>query len=152
MTEEIDRFVRDLQEELLRGYPRNLKDEFLYPQNVGKIKDSNSHVSVTGVCGDTVEMFLLIRDGTISDISFQTDGCGFTVACASYVTRTAKGKTIEEALQISPEDVDAYFEGLPAEHKHCAKLSVMTLRAAIENHRSKLAEAGEKAEAEGLTA
>jgi nitrogen fixation NifU-like protein len=137
MTEEIDRFVRELQEEMLQGYSEKLKDEFLNPQNLGRMEDSDSHVSVTGVCGDTVEMFLRIMDGTISDITFLTDGCGFTIACASYVTRTAKGRTIEEALQTSPEDVDAYFEGLPEAHKHCAKLSVMTLRAAIEDYRSK---------------
>jgi nitrogen fixation NifU-like protein len=139
MAAEIDRFVRELQEEMLQGYSENLRDEFLNPKNLGKIDDSNSHVSVTGVCGDTVEMFLLIRDGTISNITFLTDGCGFTIACASYVTRAAKGRTIEEALQIMPEDVDAYFGGLPEEHKHCAKLSIMTLRAAIENYRNKLA-------------
>lgn len=151
MTEEIDRFVRDIQEGMWRGYPKNLQGEFLNPQNLGRITDASSYVSVTGVCGDTVEMFLLVRDGTISDISFQTDGCGFTVACASYVTKTAKGKTIEEALQISPEDVDAYFGGLPAEHKHCAKLSVMTLKAAIESYQRKLEKTGGKRKAEGLT-
>jgi len=139
MTEEIDRFVRELQKEMLQGYSENLKNELLNPQNLGRMEDSDSHVNVTGVCGDTVETFLRIRDGTISDITFRTDGCGFTIACASYVTRTAKGRTIEEALQISPEDVDTYFEGLPEEHKHCAKLSVMTLRAAIEKYRNKLA-------------
>ncbi len=139
MTEEIDKFVRKLQKEMLQGYSENLKNEFLNPQNLGKIEDSDSYVSVTGVCGDTVEMYLLIRDGVIRDIKFMTDGCGPTIACASYVTRTVNGRTIEEVLQIRPEDVDTYFEGLPEAHGHCAKLSVMTLRAAIENYRNKLA-------------
>ena len=143
MTEEIDKFVRELQKEMLQGYSENLKNEFLNPQNLGKIEDSDSHVSVTGVCGDTIEMYLVVRDGTISDITFLTDGCSFTIACASYVTRTARGRTIEEALQISPEHVDIYFEGLPEAHKHCAKLSVMALRAAIENYQSKSARTGE---------
>jgi len=150
MTEEIDRLVQELQEELLRGYSERLKDEFLSPQNLGRIKDSNSHVSVTGVCGDTIEMDLLIRDGTIHDIKFMTDGCGPTIACASYVTRAAKGRTLEEALQITPEDVDTYFEGLPEEHKHCAKLSVMTLRAAIENYRSKSAGTAKSGKVKGF--
>jgi nitrogen fixation protein NifU and related proteins len=151
MSGEFDRFVRELQEEMLRDYSDELKREFLNPRNVGKIEHSDGYASVTGVCGDTIEMSLLIEDGTISDIAFMTDGCGFTIVCASYVTRTAKGRTLAEALQISPEDVEGYFESLPEGHEHCAKLSVMTLRAAMENYRNKLAGAGEKGKAEGLT-
>jgi nitrogen fixation NifU-like protein len=150
VTQEIDKFVQELQEEMLRGYSEKLKDEFLNPQNLGKIEDSDSYVRVTGVCGDTVEMYLLVHDGAIRDIKFMTDGCGPTIACASYVARTAKGKTVEAALRINPEDVDAYFDGLPEAHKHCATLSILTLRSAIENYRSKSARTGEKGEPQGL--
>jgi len=136
MTEKFDKYVQELQEAMLEGYSEKLKNEFLNPKNLGEIEDSDSHVSVTGVCGDTVEMYLSIRDGRISDIKFMTDGCGPTIACASYVTRTAREKTIEEALQIKPEDVDKYFEGLPEEHKHCAQLSIDTLKAALDMYES----------------
>lgn len=136
MIEKLDKYVQELQEAMLEGYSEKLKNEFLNPKNLGKIEDSDSHVSVTGVCGDTIEMYLSIRDGRISDIKFMTDGCGPTIACASYVTRTAKGRTIEEALQIKREDVDKYFEGLPEENQHCAKLSIMTLQAAIDGERN----------------
>ena len=138
MTEKFDEFVQEVQKEMLEGYSERFKNEFLSPESIGRMDNSDSYVSVTGVCGDTVEMYLVIEDGRISDIKFMTDGCGPTIACASYVTRTAKGRFIEEALQIKPEDVDKYFEGLPERHKHCAKLSVMTLRAAIEEYRSQL--------------
>jgi len=138
MTQNYDKIVQDLQEVILEGYSENFKNEFLNPKNIGKIKDSDSYARITGVCGDSIEMYLVIRDGKISDIKFMTDGCGATVTCASYVTRTAKGKSIEEALRIKPEDVDKYFEGLPEEHKHCAKLAVITLTAAIEKYQSKL--------------
>ncbi len=138
MTEKIDKFVQELRESMLKGFSENLKNEVLNPQNIGKIDNSDSYVSVTGVCGDTVEIYLNITDGRISDIKFMTDGCGFTIACSSYVTRTARGKTIEEALLIKPEDIDKYFGGLPEDHKHCAKLSVLTLEAVIENYRSEL--------------
>ena len=137
MTEELDKIAQDLQESILEGYSEKFKKEFLKPENIGTIKDSDSYVSVTGVCGDTVEIYLIVRDGKISDIRFMTDGCGATITCASYVTRTAKGKALEEALHIKPEDVDEYFEGLPEEHKHCAKLAVITLTAAIEKYQSK---------------
>ena len=138
MTEKFDKYVQELQEAMLEGYSEKLKNEFLNPKNLGEIEDSDSHVSVTGVCGDTVEMYLSIRNGRISDIKFMTDGCGPTIACASYVTRTAREKTIEEALRIKPEDVDKYFGGLPEGHKHCAKLSIVTLGAAIGKYHSEL--------------
>ena len=138
MTEKHDKIAQDLQEAILEGYSEKFRKEFLRPENIGKIKDSDSYVSVTGVCGDTLEIYLIVRDGKISDIRFMTDGCGATITCASYVTRTAKGKSLEEALRIKPEDVDKYFEGLPEEHKHCAKLAVITLTTAIEKYQSKL--------------
>lgn len=134
MTPGFDKIVWEFQEAMLEGYSENLKNEFLNPLNLGKIEGPDSHVIVTGVCGDTIEMCLNISDGKISDIKFLTDGCGFTIVCASYVTRTVKGKTIEQVLLIKPEDVDKYFEGLPEENKHCAKLAVMALKAAIDKY------------------
>jgi nitrogen fixation NifU-like protein len=138
MIKRLDKIAQDLQEAVLEGYSEKFKNEFLRPENIGKIDDSDSYAGITGVCGDTLEIFLLIRHGKISDIRFMTDGCGATITCASYVTRTAKGKSLQEALRIKPEDVDKYFEGLPEEHKHCAKLAVITLKAAIEKYQSSL--------------
>jgi len=142
MAEEYDKMAQHLQEALLEGYSEKFKNEFLNPKNIGELEHADSHVRITGPCGvritgpcgDTIGMWLTIKDGKISDIRFMTDGCGATITCASYVTGAAKGKTIE------PEDVVEYFEGLPDEHKHCAKLAVMTLTAAVEKYQS---EAGE---------
>ena len=131
MADNIDKIAKGPQEILLEGYSEKFKDEFLNPRNIGKMQNPDGHANITGVCGDTVEMYLAIKDGKIDDIKFMTDGCGATIACASYITRTVKGKSIEEALRIKPEDVDKYFEGLPKESKHCAKLSVDTLVAAL---------------------
>jgi len=136
MTDDIDKIVRTLQETILEGYSEKFKQEFLNPKNIGKIEDADSQVSITGVCGDTVEMYLAIKDGRIEDIKFMTDGCGATIVRASYVTRTVKGKTIEDAHRMKPEDVDDYFEGLPEESKHCAKLSINTLKAALNMYES----------------
>ena len=140
MGQKLDKLVRDIQESLLEGYSEKFKREFLSPANIGKIEEPDCCVSITGVCGDTIEMSLSIENGKIKDIKFMTDGCGATISCASYVTRTAKGNLIEEALQIKPKDVDRYFEGLPEEHKHCAKLAVITLTAALEQYLGKLDE------------
>ena len=138
MTEKHDKIAQELQEAILEGYSEKFKNEFLNPQNIGRIEDSDSHVSITGICGDTIEIYLVVRNGKISDIRFMTDGCGATITCASYVTRTANGKSLEEALRIKPKDVVKYFEGLPEDHKHYAKLAIITLKAAIEKYQSKL--------------
>jgi nitrogen fixation NifU-like protein len=137
-VENIDEIVRRLQDAVFAGYSQKLKEELLNATNIGTIENPDSRVRITGVCGDTIEMFLSVRDAKIQDIKFLTDGCGFTIACANYVARTIKGKSIDEALRIKPEDVDWYFEGLPEENKHCAKLAVMTLQALLEEYRNKL--------------
>jgi len=137
MADDIDKIARTLQEPILKGYSEKFKQEFSNPKNIGKIEDADSQVSITGICGDTVEMYLALKNGKINDIKFMTDGCGATIACASYVTRMVKGKTVEDALQMEPEDVDNYFDGLPDESKHCAKLSIDTLKAALNRYESK---------------
>ena len=137
MADNIDRIAKGLQETVLEGYSEKFKDEFLNPRNIGKMQNPDSHVRITGVCGDTVEIYLAIKEERINDIKFMTDGCGATIVCASYVTRTVKGKSIEEALRIEPEDVDKYFEGLPDESKHCAKLAIDTLKASLNKYESK---------------
>ena len=137
MADNIDEIVNSLQEAVFAGYSRKFKDELLNPGNIGTIENFDSHIRMTGVCGDSIEMFLSIKNETILDVKFTTDGCGATVACANFVARTAKGKSIEEALGIEQDDVDRYFEGLPEESKHCAKLAVMTLRALLEKYRAK---------------
>jgi len=137
MTDDIDKIARALQEAILEGYSEKFKQEFSNPKNIGKIEDADSRVSITGVCGDTVEMYLALKDRKINDIKFMTDGCGATIACASYVTRMVKGKAITDALLMKPEDVDSYFEGLPDENKHCAKLAIDTLKAALNRYEIK---------------
>ena len=137
MADDIDKIAQNLQETILEGYSDKFKREFSNPKNIGKIENADSRVSITGVCGDTVEMYLAIKDERINDIKFMTDGCGATITCASYVTRMVKGKAITDALLMKPEDVDSYFEGLPDESKHCAKLTIDTLKAALNRYEIK---------------
>ena len=135
MEDEWDGLQEKLQEKVLEGYSENLKKEFLNPKNIGKIKKADVWSRITGVCGDTVEIYLSIEKRRIKDIRFWTDGCGFTIACCSYVTRIAKGKSVKEAYQIKPEDVDTYFGGLPEDNKHCAYLAVNSLKVTIEKYK-----------------
>ena len=123
--------VDELQNAMLKDCSEKFKSEVFNPQNIGKIDDPDSYVRVTGVCGDTIEMYLSVERGKIIDIKFLTNGCEATIACSSYATRISKGKSIESAFQIKPKDIDNYFEGLPNEYKHCAKLAVITLKAVL---------------------
>jgi len=134
MTDEFDKFADYLQGVVLEGCSKQLRDEFLNPKNIGRMEGADSYARTKGVCGDTIEMYLVIEGNRIKDTTFITDGCGVTMACASYATRMAKGKALQEALQIRAEDIDNYFGGLAEENKHCAELAVLSLRAAVQNY------------------
>ena len=88
------------------------------------VRNSDGHGKKTGDCGDTVEMFLTIRDGRIEAVSYDTDGCLNTNACANTVAELAEGRNTEEAWEISPEDVIEFLQTLPEENRHCAELAV----------------------------
>lgn len=137
MADNIDEIAKRLQDAIFAGYSQKLKEELFNATHIGSIDNPDSRIRITGVCGDTIEMFSSIENDRILDLKFVTDGCGFTVACANYLARRVKGKSIEEALEIEPDDIDTYFEGLPEENKHCAKLAVMTLKALLEEYRTK---------------
>jgi nitrogen fixation NifU-like protein len=97
------------------------------------IKDPDGYGKRTGVCGDTVEMFLIVRKNCIHSVSFMTDGCINTHACANTVAFIAEGKTVAEAWKITPEKVIDYLETLPEEHMHCAELAVGAFYLALVN-------------------
>ncbi len=75
-------------------------------------------------CGDTIEMFLTLDNGTVQHVSFRINGCLNTVACANTVAHLVEGKKVEEAWDITPEDVADYLETLPEQEFHCAELAV----------------------------
>lgn len=84
----------------------------------------DGYAKKTGTCGDTIEFYLSINNGLIKSVSFQINGCMNTNACANTVALLVKGKTIEAAWEITPEDVINYLETLPEDHIHCAELTV----------------------------
>jgi len=97
------------------------------------INDPDGYGKRTGVCGDTVEMFLIIQKNRIRSVSFITDGCINTHACANTVAFLAEGKTVAEAWEITPEKVIDFLKTLPEEHLHCAELSVGAFYLALVN-------------------
>ena len=90
----------------------------------------------TGDCGDTVEMFLTIRDARIHSVSFDIDGCINTNACANTVAELAEGRKVKDAWAITSKDVVAYLETLPPENTHCAELAVGAFYLALTNANS----------------
>ena len=112
-------------------YSQRVVDHAVNPRNVGAIPDPDGSTIYTGPCGDTVNLWLKIRDDTITKATFMTNGCGPAIACASMVTELAKGKSIYEAQHIEQEDVLRALDGLPNDHKHCALLAANTLKAAV---------------------
>jgi nitrogen fixation NifU-like protein len=89
----------------------------------------------TGECGDTVEMFLMFRGDRVASVSFDTDGCMSTNACANTVAELAEGKSLEKAWDIRPENVINYLETLPPENTHCAELAVGAFYLALANYK-----------------
>ena len=97
------------------------------------IKDPDGYGKRTGECGDTVEMFLIVRKNRIHSVSFITDGCINTHACANCVAFLAEGKSIAEAWEITSEEVIDFLEALPEENFHCAELAVGAFYLALVN-------------------
>jgi nitrogen fixation NifU-like protein len=134
MASEFDEMVEELQKEMLAGYSRVVIDHAQNPRNVGSIQDADGFASVTGPCGDTMEIWLKVKDDTIAKASFFTDGCGTTVAAGSMITEMAKGKTLSLAQKINQQDVLEALGGLPEESQHCALLAANTLKEAIRDY------------------
>jgi nitrogen fixation NifU-like protein len=100
-----------------------------------RLSQSDGYGKNTGECGDTIEMFLVIREGIIDHAAYETDGCLHTNACANTVVAMIEGKPLHAAWEVTPEAVAAYLETLPEDHFHCAELAVGALYKALANAR-----------------
>jgi nitrogen fixation NifU-like protein len=138
MAEEFDDAFKEVEqsvmEDMKRVYSEKTIDHFLNPRNLGGIPAPDGFGRVTGSCGDTMEIYLKVRDGRVMNASFWTDGCGTSIASGSMVTEMAKRMDISEAQRISQQDVLAALGGLPEESEHCALLAADTLKEAIKDY------------------
>jgi len=105
-----------------------------FPKNMGTLAFANASAKVIGSCGDAMEVQLRIVGKTICDIKCVPDGCLYTRVCASAMSEQVKGRVIESALEVDPEDVADALGGLPEDHMHCARLAVNTLAEAVGNY------------------
>ena len=100
----------------------------------GRMSDPDASASVTGPCGDTIEFYLCVSDGTVSSVKFSADGCGFTTACGAVAAFYADGRRLEEAMFVSPGLILKTLKSVPDDHRHCAILAATTLYRAIADY------------------
>tara|TARA_B100000315_G_scaffold221323_1_gene224627 strand:- start:1265 stop:1657 length:393 start_codon:yes stop_codon:yes gene_type:complete len=119
-------------------YSEKVMEHFNNPRNVGEMEnpDGIGHVG-NPVCGDIMELYIKVNNGTTVDSKFKTFGCGAAIATSSMVTEMVKGKSIEEALKISNRAVAEALGGLPPIKMHCSSLAEEALKSAIEDYLSK---------------
>ena len=120
-------------------YNDKVLNEFFNPQNVGVIKAASGVGKVGNpACGDIMKVYILVEDNKIVDAKFQTFGCAAAIASSSVATRMIIGKTIDEALKITNQDVIKELGGeMPASKIHCSILAEEAIRAAVDNYYKK---------------
>lgn len=127
-------------------------DHFRHPRNVGVIEDADGVGEVGNAkCGDIMKMYLKISDGVITDVKFETFGCGSAIASSSMATELIKGKKIEEAMKLTNKAVAEALDGLPAYKMHCSVLAEEAIKAALDDYYSKHPEAKPQEEAPQYT-
>ena len=119
-------------------YSEKVMDHFSNPRNVGEIENASGSGTVGNAkCGDIMKMDIQVENGVIVDVKFKTFGCGAAIATSSMATEMVKGKTIEEALQLTNKAVAEALDGLPPVKMHCSLLAEQAIHAAIEDYQKK---------------
>ncbi|MFA5070155.1 MAG: Fe-S cluster assembly scaffold protein NifU [Patescibacteria group bacterium] len=119
-------------------YTKKVLDHFQNPHNLGRIENADGVGEVGNpVCGDIMKLYIKVKDDKITDIKFETLGCGAAIATSSMITDLARGKTIKEAKRISREDIADELGGLPPVKMHCSNLAAEALAKAIKDYENK---------------
>ena len=126
-------------------YSEKVMEHFMNPRNVGEIENADGTGEVGNpVCGDMMTFYIKVKDDRIEDVKFKTFGCGAAIAVSSMVSELAKGRTLAEAMKITPESVADKLEGLPKQKLHCSNLGAQALHKAIEDYLNKKKSEGGK--------
>lgn len=118
-------------------YSPQLLDHFEHPRNPGEVSNPDASAQVeTPACGDILKLTLQVKDGRVSEIRFRAKGCVPAMACGSAITELVKGKTLEEAGRLQPQDVAKAVDGLPEASSHASHLAIDTLGAVLKQIKS----------------
>ncbi len=117
--------------DFFQRHSRNYLKMALRTDRLEALAEADGYGRHTGSCGDTIEMFVQLREAIIARITYTTDGCLNTHACSNTVAHLAEGKTITQAWDLTPDEIIAYLQTLPPEENHCAELAVGTLYRAL---------------------
>jgi len=134
MTTAWEEFEELVRAEMRKLYSEAVIDHAMNPRNVGSMETANGFAMVEGPCGDTMEIWLRVKNDRILEATFMTDGCGTTIAAGSMITELVKGKNVIQVQKISQQDVLKALGGLPEESRHCALLAANTLKEAVKDY------------------
>ena len=127
-------------------YTEQVMDHFMNPRNMGEMENPDGVGTVGNAkCGDIMKIYIKVENDVIVDVKFKTFGCGAAIATSSKATELVKGKTLDEALQITNKMVMDSLGGLPPVKVHCSVLAEEALHAAIQDYKDRM-EKGEKPE------
>ena len=119
-------------------YNETVMDHFQNPRNVGEIADASGVGEIGNVvCGDILRVYIKVKGEILDDVKYMTFGCGAAVASGSMMTTLVKGKTVEEAKELTNKDVAKALGGLPPQKLHCSNLAADALHKAIEDWMNK---------------
>ena len=128
------------------AYSEKVMDHFQHPRNVGKMDDADGIGEVGNAkCGDIMKIYIKVKDDIITDIKFNTFGCGSAIAASSMATEMIKGKPISQALELTNKAVVEALDGLPPAKIHCSVLAEEAVKAAIDDYYKKKAAKGQPA-------
>ena len=116
-------------------YSEKVMDHFTHPRNVGIIENADGVGEIGNAkCGDIMKMYLKVENNIITDVKFETFGCGSAIATSSMATEMIKGKSIDEALKLTNKAVAEALDGLPAHKMHCSVLAEEAIKAAVKDY------------------
>ena len=119
-------------------YSEKVMDHFMNPRNVGKIDDADGVGEVGNAkCGDIMKIYIKVDHNIITDVKFNTFGCGSAIASSSMATEMIKGKSLDDALELTNKAVAEALDGLPAHKMHCSVLAEEAIKAAIDDYKEK---------------
>lgn len=143
-NKELDTFIENLQDEIFAEAQNSFGDKgfdrWCNPQFCGAMENADSHAVLTGTCGDTMEIFLKMKEYRVIQASYRTNGCGSSSICGSFAAELSIGKKADEILDMSGKTILKEIGRFPKDEEHCAHLAIATLKEAINLYMKKLAD------------